>query len=198
MVVGLTGGIGSGKTTVAKMFAKKQEVAIYIADEEAKKLMNSSSKIKSKIIDAFGKQSFENNQLNRAFIASIVFKDKKKLAILNGIVHPEVRNHFKNFIKTHKDKTYIIYENAILFESKADKQCEFIISVFVPLDVRIARVMQRGAATKAQILERINNQWKEDKKLLQSNYVIENLSLEITENQVNNIHNILTEKSNLI
>ncbi|QTE22961.1 dephospho-CoA kinase [Polaribacter cellanae] len=198
MIVGLTGGIGSGKTTVAKMFAKKQDVVIYIADLEAKKLMNSSEKIKTKLIFEFGAETYKNNQLNKSFIANIVFKDKSKLAILNSIVHPEVRNHFQTFIEEHKEKTYIIYENAILFESKADTQCDFIISVFVPLDIRIERVLERDVTTKPQILERINNQWKEDKKLLQSNYIIENLSLKITENQVNIIHNILTEKSKLI
>ncbi|QOD61610.1 dephospho-CoA kinase [Polaribacter haliotis] len=198
MIVGLTGGIGSGKTTVAKIFANKEHVAIYIADLEAKKLMSSSDKIKTKLIAEFGSQAYKNNQLNRPFIADIVFKNKSKLATLNSIVHPEVRNHFQSFIKEHKDKTYIIYENAILFESKADKVCDFIISVFVPINIRIERVMQRDASSKSQILERINNQWKEDKKLLQSNYIIKNLLLDITENQVNNIHKILTEKSKLI
>ncbi|WP_435414746.1 dephospho-CoA kinase [Polaribacter aestuariivivens] len=198
MIVGLTGGIGSGKTTVAKMFAEKENVIIYIADLEAKKLMNSSKTIKTKLIEAFGENTYQNNQLNRQFIANIVFNNKSKLAILNSIVHPEVKLHFKNFVQKHKSKTYIIYENAILFESKADKMCDFIISVYVPLEERILRIQKRDNATKSEILARINSQFKEEKKLLQSNYLIENILLKKTSKQVNNIHNILTQKTTLI
>ncbi|TMM30998.1 dephospho-CoA kinase [Polaribacter aestuariivivens] len=198
MIVGLTGGIGSGKTTVAKMFAEKENVIIYIADLEAKKLMNSSKTIKTKLIEAFGENTYQNNQLNRQFIANIVFNNKSKLAILNSIVHPEVKLHFKNFVQKHQNKTYIIYENAILFESKADKMCDFIISVYVPLEERILRIQKRDNATKSEILARINSQFKEEKKLLQSNYLIENILLEKNSKQVNNIHNILTQKTTLI
>ena len=194
MVVGLTGGIGSGKTTVASIFANFNTVAIYNADLEAKKLMNTSPIIKSKIIEEFGDESYLDNQLNRPFIANLVFKDKSKLAALNGIVHPEVKNHFNEFVKLHADKEYILYENAILFESKSNLKCDIIISVYAPLNIRIERTMLRDNTSKIAVENRIKNQWLEDKKLLQSNYVITNLSKENTHFQVLKIHNILTKK----
>lgn len=198
MIVGITGGIGSGKTTVSKFFSEFNNVAVYIADVEAKKLMISSEVIKSKIIDEFGKEAYINEQLNNAFIANIVFKDKEKLSVLNKIVHPEVKKHFQNFVLQNKNKDYILYENAILFESKSNLYCDIIISVFVPLEVRILRVTLRDNTSKEEVLNRINSQWLEDKKLLQSNYVIYNNDLEQTKIQVNKIHNILTEKVRLI
>ena len=194
MVVGLTGGIGSGKTTVVQFFQEFSNVAVYIADIEAKKLMNSSASIQSKIIKEFGNKSYKNNQLNSDFIADIVFKDKKKLAILNAIVHPEVDKHFQKFIIKNKDKSYILYENAILFENKSNSLCDFIITVSAPLETRIQRVMQRDQSTRETVIDRIKNQWIEDKKTLQSNYIIENTSLENTKNQVLIIHNLLTKK----
>ena len=116
MIVGLTGGIGSGKSTVAKMFAEQNNVAIYIADKEAKELVNSSKTIKTKIIDEFGDKAYNKNILNREYISNIVFKNPEKLQKLNKIIHPEVRNHFLNFKKINVNKSYIVYEAAILFE----------------------------------------------------------------------------------
>ena len=194
MIVGLTGGIGSGKTTVANLFAQFENVVIYNADSEAKKLMNDSPIIKSKIIEEFGEKSYQNNQLNRPFIANLVFKNKSKLEALNAIVHPEVKNHFQQFVHQHKNKDYIVYENAILFESKSNLKCDIIISVYAPLEVRIERTMLRDGSSKTAVENRIKNQWLEDKKLLQSNYVISNFNREETRSQVIKIHNILTEK----
>ena len=192
-IVGLTGGIGSGKTTVAKMFAKFKNVAIYIADVEAKKLMNSSEIIKTKLVKEFGKESFIDGELNRKFIAEIVFKDKEKLAVLNGIVHPEVRKHFQDFIKKNQDKAYIIYENAILFESKSNIFCDIVITVYADLNTKIDRVIARDSSTKTAVLNRMKSQWNDAKKMLQSNYIIYNEKLENTVNQVHKIHNILTQ-----
>ena len=194
MIVGLTGGIGSGKTTVANFFAEFENVVIYNADSEAKKLMNSSLIIKSKIIEEFGEESYQNSQLNRPFIANLVFKDKSKLEALNAIVHPEVKKHFQQFVNQHKNKDYIVYENAILFESKSNLKCDIIISVYAPLEVRIKRTMLRDGSSKIAVENRIKNQWLEDKKLLQSNYVISNINREDTYFQVIKIHNILTKK----
>lgn len=192
-IVGLTGGIGSGKTTVAKFFAEFKNVAIYIADVEAKKLMNSSEIIKTKLVKEFGKESFIKGELNRTFIAEIVFKDKEKLAVLNGIVHPEVRKHFQKFIENNQDKAYIIYENAILFESKSNIFCDIIISVYADLNTKINRVIARDSSTKTAVLSRMKSQWSDAKKMLQSNYIIYNEKLEDTVNQVHKIHNILTQ-----
>jgi dephospho-CoA kinase len=194
MIVGLTGGIGSGKTTVAKLFANFKNVAVYIADEEAKKLMNSSVNMKSKIVKEFGKEAYVNNLLNRPFIANIVFDNSKKIAALNAIVHPEVKEHFQEFVVKHKSSDYILYENAILFETGNNLFCDVIISVFTPLKTRIQRIVLRDDTSEKKVKNRIKNQWLEDKKLLQSNYVIDNNSPENTQIQIHKIHNILTEK----
>ena len=192
-IVGLTGGIGSGKTTVAAMF-KELGVPVYIADDEAKKLMNSSEVIKEKLIEKFGEKSFIDDNLNRKYIADIVFKNKEKLAELNAIVHPEVKRHFQEFIKKNNTKEYIIYENAILFESKSNLFCDIIITVVADITTKINRVMLRDSSTKKEVVNRINNQWKDVKKTLQSNYLIYNENLVKTKEQVHKIHNILTLK----
>lgn len=195
MVVGLTGGIGSGKTTVANFFAKLDNVAIYNVDFEAKKIINSSSIIKTKIIEEFGKESYQNKQLNTSYISNLVFKNKSKLEVLNTIVHPAVKSHFQEFVHQHKEKQYIIYENAILFESKSHLNCDIIISVYAPLNVRIERIMLRDKVSKTAVENRIKNQWIEDKKLLQSNYIIYNFNSNGNiESQIIEIHNILTKK----
>lgn len=195
MIVGLTGGIGSGKTTVAKLFSNYANVAIYIADVEAKKLINSSSNIKQQIIKLFGANAYKDNVLDRKFIGQLVFNNKEKLQALNNIVHPAVKEHFANFVKSNQNKDYILYESAILFESNSAEKFDLIISVYVDLEERIQRVMARDSIEKKEVLARINNQWKEDKKLLLSNYLIINSSLENTKNQVRKIHNILTKKA---
>ena len=194
MIVGLTGGIGSGKTTVANIFAQFDSVIVYNSDSEAKKIMESSSIIKSKIIGVFGQKSYENNQLNKPFIASIVFNDKIKLGKLNAIVHPEVKKHFQQFVIQHKNKDYIVYENAILFESKSNLNCDIIISVYTPLELRTERVMLRDNSSRSAVEARIKNQWLEEKKLLQSNYLICNIDSNKTHFRVIDIHNILTKK----
>lgn len=194
MIVGLTGGIGSGKTTVANYFAEFDNVLIYNADLEAKKLMNSSLVIKEKLVNEFGEASYENNQLNRQFIAKIVFNNKEKLKSLNAIVHPEVKKHFQDFVKLRKKHQFIIYENAILFESNSDVKCDIVISVFAPINLRIKRTILRDKSSEKEVVNRIKSQWLEDKKLLQSNYVIYNINKEDTHNQIVVIHNILTKK----
>ena len=194
MIVGLTGGIGSGKTTVVNFFKEFSNIAVYIADVEAKKIMNSSIIIKSKLIKEFGKNSYKNNILNRTFLADIVFKDQEKLKILNSIVHPEVLLHFQEFVLKNTNKNYVLYENAILLENKSNLFCDFIITVTAPLDTRVQRVILRDNSTKTSVLNRIRNQWSEEKKTIQSHYVINNFSLEKTKIQVNRIHNILTKK----
>jgi dephospho-CoA kinase len=194
MVVGLTGGIGSGKTTIATLFDEFENVVIYNADFEAKKIMNSSSTIKSKIIQQFGEKSYLNNQLNSAYIASLVFNDKSKLELLTSLVHPEVRKHFQYFKNLHAQKKYILYENAILFESKSNLNCDIIISVFTPLDIRVKRTMLRDQSSRAAVEFRIKNQYSEKIKHLQSNYIIYNSTQEKVKSQIVRIHNILTKK----
>lgn len=193
MVVGITGGIGSGKSTVVKLFSAFENIAIYTADTEAKKLMNTSKIIKDKLIAEFSKQVYKQGELNRPFLANIVFNSKEKLAKLNAIVHPLVHQHFKNFITQNKNKAYILYENAILFENGSDKLCNKIITVTAPKKVRIKRVIERDMTTYDEVNKRIENQWKEEKKMLLSNYIIQNTNLCLTELKVTEIHTKLKQ-----
>lgn len=193
MIIGLTGGIGSGKTTVAKLFAEFKNVVTYIADDEAKKLMHTSPVIQAKIIKEFGKEAYQENTLNKAYISEIVFQNPQKLEKLNAIVHPVVRQHFLDFIKKNVNKTYIVYEAAILFEANADVLCTKVITVIASKDARIQRVIQRDAVAKNDVEQRMKNQWTEAKKQLLSHYVIHNEDIEQTKLQVRKIHNILTE-----
>ena len=195
MIVGLTGGIGSGKTTVAEVFKKLDSVAVYIADIEARKIMNSSVVIRTQLLQAFGKETYKNNELNRQYLANTVFESEEKLTILNNIVHPEVKKHFLDFATRNADKSYVLYESAILFESNSSQQCDFIISVFLDKEERIKRVIDRDKTSREEVLSRINSQWKEDKKLLFSNYIILNYAIQDTKKSVLKIHNILTEKA---
>ncbi|HAO14755.1 MAG TPA: dephospho-CoA kinase [Tenacibaculum sp.] len=192
MIIGLTGGIGSGKTTVAKIFSKFRNTTVYYADIEAKKLMTTSNTIKERMTNEFGENTYLNNQLNTAYIANIVFNDKQKLKILNEIVHPEVYKHLQQFLDQNQNKDYILYENAILFENKSDRFCDKIITVTAPIDIRINRVIQRDKVPSNSVKMRIQNQWDDDLKIMQSNYIIENKKIKSTEKQVIMIHNILT------
>jgi dephospho-CoA kinase len=195
MIVGLTGGIGSGKTTVAEVFKKLDSVAVYIADVEARKIMNSSDVIRTKLLQAFGKETYKGSELNRQYLANTVFESEEKLTILNNIVHPEVKKHFLDFATRNTHKAYVLYESAILFESNSSQQCDFVISVFLDKEERIKRVLDRDKTTEKEVLSRINSQWKEDKKLLSSNYIIVNYAIQDTKKLVLKIHNILTEKA---
>lgn len=188
MVVGITGGIGSGKSTVVKLFSKFKNIAIYIADDEAKKLMNTSKVIKKKLIAEFSNEVYKNNELNRSFLANIVFNNKEKLAKLNAIVHPEVYKHLQGFVKEQQNKAYVLYENAILFENGSDYLCDKIITVTAPEEIRIERVVKRDNVSLNEVKKRMQNQWKEDKKVLQSNYVINNIDLSLTALKVAEIH----------
>ena len=195
MIVGITGGIGSGKSLVAKIICASDDTAYYHADKEAKLLMNTSPSLKENIIAVFGEKSYQDNTLDRKYISSLVFKEPKLLKSLNSIVHPAVKEHFRNFIASRKENTLIIYENAILFETNGDLICNIIISVNAPEEIRVKRVMERDNVTKKQVKDIIKNQWSETKRNLLSNYTILNIEKEETLLKTKNIYNILTKKS---
>ena len=184
--VGLTGGIGSGKTTVANYFIELG-VPVYFADYEAKKLMNSSADIKNKLIREFGEKTYQNGELNRKYLASIVFNDTSKLNIINGIVHPAVANHFAEWIKK-QNSNYIIQENAILFENNTSPIFDYIITVTALIDVKIERILKRDSGSKKDVLSRMKNQWDDVKKIGLSDFVIHNIDLADTKKQVGQIH----------
>lgn len=186
IVVGLTGGIGSGKTTVAKQFMVLG-IPVYIADEEAKKLMNTSQVIKRKLIQLFGNEAYVNDRLNKPFIANIIFNDKSYLEKMNAIVHPQVATHFKKWV-LKQNAPYVIKEVAILFENDGYKQCDYVITVTAPKNIRIERLLERDATTKDKIEAIMKNQWSDEEKIKLSDYVIANIDLENTKRQVHKIH----------
>ncbi len=185
-IIGITGGIGSGKTTVAKMF-QDLGIPIYIADFEAKKLMSNSKVIKRQLITLLGEQSYINNELNKPFIADRIFNNKKLLEEINAIVHPKVGRHFKKWVAI-QSSPYIIKETAILFENGAYRSCDEIITVTAPETLRIQRVIERDDSTSQSIKAVINNQWDDAKKIALSQYVIINIDLIDTAQQVMEIH----------
>lgn len=194
MIVGLTGGIGSGKTTVAQLFAD-QGVPVYNSDIEAKKLMNSSKKLRKEIKALFGKEAYKKKKLNRSFIAEKVFGDKKLLKKLNSIVHPAVRKHFKLWAKEQKAR-YVIQEVAIIFEQKNQEFYDKIILVTAPKEERIARVLKRDAnQDRSNIEKRIANQLPDIEKMDLSDYIIDNQDLEITKVKVLKVHSALLDYS---
>lgn len=197
MVVGITGGIGSGKSTVTNFFKEFDNVVLYIADEEAKDLMNTSSKLKRTIIKEFGEEAYKDDVLNRTYLSEQVFNSREKLNKLNSIVHPEVHRHFAQFLKEHH-RSIIIYENAILFEIGSDRFCDVVITVYAPEKERIQRVIKRDNVTEKEVLGRIKNQWKDQNKMMFSNYIITNNTIDSLHLQVKQIHNILTKKMNYI
>jgi dephospho-CoA kinase len=174
-IIGLTGGIGSGKTTIAKHFASLG-IPVYIADDEAKKLMD-NPEIIEKLQTVFGNEIIENKKIDRKALAQIVFQNPKKLKILNSIIHPAVKKHFTDWLSTYKNHPIIIKEAAILFESGSYKDCDAIITVTSPLEERINRVMKRDNATRETILHRINNQWTDEQRISKSDYIITNISV---------------------
>lgn len=185
-IVGLTGGIGSGKTTVASFF-KELGVPIYIADVEAKALMNRSKIIKRKLIKLFGKQAYQNEALNKPFVANKIFNNGTLLEKMNSIVHPKVASHFKRWLKK-QDTSYVIKEAAILFENGTFESLDFIITVVAPESTRISRVIKRDQSSQKKVKAIIGNQWSDERKVKLSDFVIENVELEDTKNQIKSIH----------
>lgn len=188
-VVGLTGGIGSGKTTVAKMF-EALGIPVYIADLEAKNLTVTSASIRKAVIELLGEEAYLGKELNREFIASKVFKDESLLKKLNTIIHPKVRSHFKKWLKKQV-APYCIKEAAILFENEGYKECDYMVLVTAPENVRIERVMKRDHAEKEAVLRRMQHQWSDEKKAPLADFIINNSTHEDTSKQVFEIHNYI-------
>jgi dephospho-CoA kinase len=188
-IIGLTGGIGSGKTTIANHFMAAG-VPVYIADDAARKLMQSAAIIQE-IRSTFGGEIFENGILNREKLAKIVFSNPEKLKLLNAIIHPAVKKHFRKWILNHQNSPFIIYEAAILFESGSYKDCDKIITVTAPMESRIQRVIQRDNASREQVLKRINAQWTDNQRATKSDFIIENIDPEMAKSKVDEILKIL-------
>lgn len=189
VIIGLTGGIGSGKTTLVN-YMESLGIPVFIADEEAKKAMQ-SPQVLDNVKANFGNAIFENGHLNRQQLASIVFSNPEKLKELNNIIHPEVKRQFAIWLDQHKTVPFVVYEAAILFESGSYQNCDYIITVTAALEDRITRVMQRDNCSREQVLQRINVQWTDEERALKSNYVIDNTSTQSAKHEIDKILKIL-------
>ncbi|WP_400073051.1 dephospho-CoA kinase [Zobellia russellii] len=192
-IVGLTGGIGSGKTTVAKMF-EELGVPVYNSDNRAKSLMQESPELVKSIKDLLGEEAYLNGILNRAYVSQQVFNNKELLEALNAIVHPAVRQNFIGWAKEQKSG-YVIQEAAIIFEIGSQDFYDCIILVTAPEETRIERVMQRDSDNTVEgIKARMKNQWDDAKKIEASDYIIQNENIEQTKVQVLDVHRDILNK----
>lgn len=185
-VVGLTGGIGSGKTTVAKMF-KELGVPVFIADKEAKNIMNTSKEVRKEIIKLLGNQAYNKELPDRKFIASKVFRNEELLQKLNKIIHPRVHERFFLW-RDEQDSDYVLYEAAILFESGGERYCDYTVLVTAPKSERINRVVKRDNTDAQSVEERMKRQWSERKKMKRATFIIENRNLTDTAHRVRKLH----------
>lgn len=170
--VGLTGGIGSGKSTVAHVF-EILGIPVYYADREAKRLMNEDPEIRQQLITHFGEEAYADNVLDRRFIAEIVFKDKEKLQLLNSLVHPVTIARAEEWMLKHKTP-YVIKEAALIFESGSQENLDYVIGVSAPLNLRIQRTMKRDGVSREEVLNRMQNQIQESIKMRLCDFVVRN------------------------
>ncbi|MGM5629438.1 dephospho-CoA kinase [Apibacter raozihei] len=172
-IIGLTGGMGAGKSTVAKIF-NSLGYPVYGADIRAKQLMQEDLSLKKNIIDLLGPDAYQNNNLNTKYIAKRIFSDKEILAKQNSYVHAAVKKDFKNWFTSQKNNIFCIREAAILFESGSYKDCDFTIVVTASEEVRIKRILSRDLTTVEEVKKRLDNQWSQKKLVELSDYQIEN------------------------
>jgi len=170
--IGLTGGIGSGKTTVAKVF-ELLDIPVYYADIEAKRIMNEDPELKEQIIRHFGPNAYPSNDLDRSYIASIVFNDKKKLDLLNSLVHPATIKDGNNWMK-RQTSPFCIKEAALIFESGMQEHLDYVIGVSAPVGLRIKRSVQRDAVNEEAVKARMDKQMDEETKLSLCDFIIYN------------------------
>ncbi len=175
-IIGLTGGIGSGKTTIAR-YIESLGVPVYIADDEAKKILY-LPEVVAELTTIFGNQILTDDIPDRTKLGTLVFNDPLKLAQLNKVIHPRVAEHFNRWVTQNYGKLFVVKETAILFESGSHKNCDAVILVTAPTELRIERVMLRDGVTRDKVLQRMANQWDDAKKQAMSDYVINNIELE--------------------
>lgn len=186
--LGLTGGIGSGKTLVCLIF-DKLGVPVYDADSAARSLMNTDMELKSGIMRLFGDEAYGEEGLNRQYLARIVFGDQEMLSRLNSLVHPVVRKDFTRWTWQHKEASYVVEEAAILFESGAHTLMDQTVLVFAPEELRIKRVMERDGLSREQVFMRMGHQMSEEEKMERADHVLFNDGKRMLLPQVIDLHN---------
>jgi dephospho-CoA kinase len=192
--IGVAGGIGSGKTTVCKIFSVLG-IPVFSADNEARLVMDSDESVIQQVNELAGKNMYPGGSLDRIEMARLIFNNRELLNRINSIIHPIVINRFYEWEKS-QDAPYVILEAAILFESGASEILDRVITVTAPVEERIERVVRRNNLTREQVIERINNQSNDDYKISLSDYVVNNSDNEMIIPAVLNIHNELIKISN--
>ena len=191
--IGLTGGLGSGKSNVAKIFGVLG-IPVYYADAEAKRIMNTDPRLKADIIKYFGDQSYVDGQLNRPYLASLVFENKEKLTFLNSLVHPAAIRDSKEWIN-RQTTPYAIKEAALIFESGSQEFLDYVIGVSAPLHLRIQRAMHRDQLTREQVQQRMSKQIEEVIKMHLCDFIIYNDEVKPVIPQVLELHKKLVSLS---
>ena len=188
-IVGLTGGIGTGKSVVASLFVQLG-IPVYNSDNKAKWLMNNNNSLKGELVESFGVNTYVDGVLNKSYLSDLVFNDSVKLKALNKIVHPYVKVDFEDWVTNNSKTSYVIKEAAILIESGAYKQVDSILLVQADLEMRINRVISRDGVVKKDVVARIENQLSESEKQKFSDYTIfNNSSLKEIASKVKETHN---------
>lgn len=190
--IGLTGGIGSGKTTVAKIF-EILGIPVYYADDAAKRLMNTDEALKQSIITHFGNEAYKNNELDRKYLAGIVFNNKEKLDLLNSLTHPVTIRDAEQWMN-NQNTPYAIKEAALLFESGAAEKLDHVIGVYAPQHLRVKRVMERDAVQVEEVMKRISRQIDEEMKMKLCDFVITNNEQKLVIPQVLELDKLFREK----
>ena len=185
--VAITGGIGTGKTTISSMFADKG-IPVFNSDEIAKEIMNTNSLLKDEIVTAFGDKAYDKNKLNKEYLSDVIFNNETLLKKINSIVHPYVAEEFNSWIQEQNSK-YIIYESAIIFENQAEDFFDKIICVTASEEEVISRIMKRNDFSVDKIKSIISKQLPNDAKVQKSDYVIESMNISKLSDKVLEIHN---------
>lgn len=191
--IGITGGIGTGKTTACKLF-EQYNIPVYYADDRAKWLMNNDETLRAGLIEHFGKEVFDKNQqLNRAYLGNIIFQDERQLEVINRLVHPAVKldSEAWQLEQAKKNVPYTLKEAALLFESGSYQYLDKIIVVTAPQQLRIERVMKRDNCTQEQVLARMSKQLPQEQKEVRADFLLHNIELPQLKEQVALLHQTL-------
>jgi dephospho-CoA kinase len=188
--IGLTGGIGSGKSTVSRLF-KIMGIPVYVADTESKKLVNTSPNIREQLVTAFGSQLYKNGELDKAILTSLIFGNKRNLQYVNSVIHPAVFEDFRHWAERQTGFSFVVVESAILFDSGFNKSVDVTVNVSASLEIRIRRIEQRDRVSRETIEARINSQIPEDERIRLSDYIILNDEKCALIPQVENLLNLL-------
>ncbi|MBN2614971.1 MAG: dephospho-CoA kinase [Bacteroidales bacterium] len=191
--VGITGNIGSGKTWACRIF-QSLGISVFYADKEAVALYLDPN-IRQQVVDAFGDDIYVSGVLNRKKLASVVFSDPKALALINAIIHPAVMKKYQQWITLHEDQEYTLHEAAIIFEHHLERELDLVINVSAPESIRLRRVMKRDGISEEEVLNRMKNQWSDERKNEMADFVIVNDGAEDVIDQIQTIHQQIIEKN---